>query len=86
MQVHAGGLRSYAQVLEAHQKELKEKLKACYQTVNEPISGQEKRLTFPRLANFFYNCQRLDRFDKLDKEVEDLIYVGNTRVKLRQAR
>ena len=73
--VHAGGLRSYAQVLEASsQTELKKKLKTlAIRTVNEPIFQDKKKIeTFPRLANFFYNCQRLDRFDKLTKEVEDI--------------
>ena len=73
--VHAGGLRSYAQVLEASsQKELKRKLKElAIRTVNEPIFQDKKKMeTFPRLANFFYHCQRLDRYDKLTKEVEDI--------------
>ena len=46
---------------------------AMRRTIAEPVFNNKKTVdAFPPLANFFYYCQRLDRFGKVSKEAENI--------------
>ena len=73
--VHAGGLQKWAETLRvSSQKELYGRLMtAIRRTIAEPVFNNKKTVdAFPPLANFFYYCQKTDRFGKVSKEAENI--------------